>query len=496
MVTVVRLGAIVVATVGLLVTTSAQQPVIGGTFRTAVEYPAGSYPWAVTAGEFNGDAVPDLAVANLSLGVSVLLGVGDGSLHPPVNYRTAGYADSVLSGDFDGDGKGDLVVGMQYGEAAVVLMNRGDGTFAAPLTSPGLAAAAVGDFNGDGRDDLAAGGVAFGGVGIFLGNGDGTFQPAAHYPTGRPYPNAIVVGEFTGDTEPDLVTNGNYGLNLLEGHGDGTFGPATRVSNTDASRLVRGDFDGDGRADLAALGLAAGRSVIHVVLGRGDGAFDAAAVYSRDIHTVALAPGDLNADGRDDLAVVSYLGNEKSGMLSGGDVAVMLAAEGGDLLPEVHYGAGQWPRAIAVADLDSDAKADLAVANPTSFRASVLLNGPVAITRTMHVGDLGAHVKRGLDGSTWQVLVRVRAETENHTAAPAGTIVSGVWDDGSAGSCATELPGRCTIGKSDIPIGAGTATFRVTGLANPAYPEFGYDPAANHDPTGDSDGTSITASRP
>lgn len=493
MVSGVRFYATVMASLGCLVIASAQQPVIGGTFRAAVEYPAGSYPWAVSVGEFNGDGSPDLVVANLSLGVSVLMGAGDGSFGAPTHYRTVGYAAAVTVGDFDGNGRDDLVVGSQYDDT-VVFMNRGDGTFGAPRVSPGLGAGVVGDFNRDGRADLAGG--ASGGVGVFLGNGDGTFQPPLIHPVAPPYPNSIALADFNGDTYLDLATNGNYGLNLLPGNGDGTFGEAERVADVYATELVTGDFDGDGTADLAALGLAAGRSVIHVVLGHGDGEFDTTVSYSRDIYPVALTAGDLNADGRDDLAAVSYLGHEKSGMLSSGDVAAFLAAEGGVLLPEVHYGAGQWPRAIAIADFDSDARADLAAANTTSFRVSVLLNGPVAITRTMHVGDIGARVKRALDGSTWQVLVRVRADNESHAAAPAGTVISGVWDDGSVGSCATEVPGRCTIAKSDIPIGAGTATFRVTGLANPAYPEYGDDLTANHDPNGDSDGTSITVSRP
>jgi hypothetical protein len=174
----------------------------------------------------------------------------------------------------------------------------------------------------------------------------------------------------------------------------------------------------------------------------------------------------------------------------------MLAAEGGSFGPEVHYGAGDSPRALTVADINSDGRPDLAVTNPTSFGVSVLLNGPVAITRTMHVGNIDSHAKPGPDGSTWQLLVQIRTDNEAHAAAPAGTLVSGSWEDRTLASCATEILGSCVIGRFGIAAASGSATFRVTGLSNPAYPEHGYGPADNHDPTGDSDGTSITVYRP
>ena len=95
---------------------------------------------------------------------------------------------------------------------------------------------AVGDFNGDGKPDLA---VANGGdnydVSVLLGNGDGTFQAAVNYPTGGFFPYALAVGNFNGDTKPDLAVagfNNNSGgaVSVFMGKGDGTFQPAVSLS--------------------------------------------------------------------------------------------------------------------------------------------------------------------------------------------------------------------------------------------------------------------------
>jgi hypothetical protein len=113
----------------------------------------------VAVGDFNGDGVPDLAVANGgSRTVSVLLGRGDGSFAAATNYAAGNYPASVAVGDFNGDGVPDLAVANFGNNTVSVLLGRGDGSFAAAIhyaagSSP--YSVAVGDFNGDGWPDLA-----------------------------------------------------------------------------------------------------------------------------------------------------------------------------------------------------------------------------------------------------------------------------------------------------------------------------------------------------
>ena len=119
-----------------------------------------------------------------------------------------------------------------------------------------------GDFNGDGKPDLAvANGYPSSTVSVLLGKGDGSFQAAVNYPAGY-LPLSVAVGDFNGDGKQDLaVTNTgwdpytNSSVSILLGKGDGTFLPAVNYAAGAGRRSVAvGDFNGDGKLDLAAAG--------------------------------------------------------------------------------------------------------------------------------------------------------------------------------------------------------------------------------------------------
>ena len=86
----------------------------------------GRHPTSVTAGDFNGDGKPDLAVASSSSNnVSILLGNGDGTFQAAVSYPAGSGPVSVTSGDFNGDGKLDLVTANAYGNNVSILLDTG-----------------------------------------------------------------------------------------------------------------------------------------------------------------------------------------------------------------------------------------------------------------------------------------------------------------------------------------------------------------------------------
>lgn len=117
---------------------------------------------------------------------------------------------------------------------------------------------------------------------------------------------------------------------------------------------------------------------------------------------------------------------------------------------------------------------------------NVTLTGPAA----MHVGDLDR--TRTKQRQTWTATVTARVHHGSHGGVAKATI-SGSWSHGGTGSCTTSSSGQCTVSSSGIPKTTGSVTFTVGNLTHATLP---YVPASNHDPDGDSNGTSITVSKP
>jgi hypothetical protein len=341
-------------------------------FFTAPSYPAGSEPWTVAVADFNGDGIPDLALADYDAartgtgaGVSILLGNGDGSFQAPISYVFGASEPYLAVGDFNGDGHPDLAVAGwdNSGQWTVsVLLGNGDGTFQAPqsmVIPNGPVSLGVGDFNGDGHADLVVG-AAHASM-VFLGNGDGTFQAPAYVA-----PGVLAVADLNGDGLLDLIGDG---VIVLLGNGDGTFQAAQSypLGGLNAWSIAVADLNGDGIPDLAVafngygFGLDCGLSIL---LGNGDGSFQAphSSLLGTQIGLGALAVGDLNGDGHPDLV----LADESS-------VFIFLGHGDGTFQAPVQYAANGFPVAAAVGDWNGDGILDVAVATPGSNTVTILL---------------------------------------------------------------------------------------------------------------------------
>jgi hypothetical protein len=344
-----------------------------GKFRTQVQYPVGSYPDAIVAGDFNGDGRTDLAVANgFDNTVSVLLGKGDGIFQPHGNYAVGSHPDAIVAGDFTGDGRTDLAVASHGNVSVSVLLGNGDGTFQPQVTyvvGNGPEAIVAGDFTGDGRTDLAVANFSDNTVSVLLGNGDGTFQPQVTYAVAS-NPEGIVAGDFNGDFHLDLavVNAGTYpdysgSVSVLLGNGDGTFQPqVTYAVGNGPIKIVAGDFNGDGRTDLAVVN--AGRNPdysgsVSVLLGNGDGTFQPQVQYPVGKKPIGIVTADFTGDFHLDLAVVNAGRNPDYS----GSVSVLLGNGDGTFQPEVQYPVGSYPDAIVAGDFNGDGRTDLAVVN-------------------------------------------------------------------------------------------------------------------------------------
>jgi hypothetical protein len=358
-----------------------------GTFLSPSSYPVGSIPGVPVLADLNGDGVLDMVVANggINGNLSVLIGNGDGTFQPAMTYPTAFGARSVVVGDFNGDGKPDIAVGNGSAGNVLIFPGNGDGTFRAPVGSfnvlGGATYLATGDFNKDGKLDLAVFGVV--GVQIALGNGDGTFRGSLSLPAVFGASGPMAVADLNGDGNLDIVFTASNSVApaatiqpgiilVMLGHGDGTFAaPVTYSIGKMATWVAIGDLNGDGKPDLAVADYAAGAADVAVLLGNGDGTFQTAVKYPAINGASSVVMADFNGDGNLDLAVASN-GTGSTGL--GGSVTVLLGQGDGAFRNSMVYGAGNNPLSLAVGDVNGDGQPDLVIADNVANSVVVLLN--------------------------------------------------------------------------------------------------------------------------
>jgi hypothetical protein len=349
-----------------------------GTFQTPANYAAGHQAWGIAVGDLNGDGILDLAVGDVgSRAVGVLLGKGDGTFQPARYYAAGGTGDfiaSVAIADLNGDGIPDLAaVAAGTSFTVGVLLGKGDGSFQSAQSypvGPQPNFVAVGHFNGDGKPDLAVTNSFSNNVSVLLGNGDPIFQAVPGYGTGN-FPQAVVARDLNGDGIPDLALvvgpGGGDSVSVLLGKGGGTFQEAVQypVGKTSGSIAVA-DLNGDGIPDLVLP-----TAGVSVLLGNGDGTFQAAVESPVGKPSRSLAVADLNGDGIPDLVLV-HVGTSPD--YSDGSVSVLLGKGDGTFQASVDYPSGNAPISVAVGDFNGDGQLDLVVANADGSKTvSVLL---------------------------------------------------------------------------------------------------------------------------
>jgi hypothetical protein len=327
---------------------------------------------------------PDEFIAPDDGGVTVLLNRGNGTFSNPVSYLVP-VSGPVVAADFNGDGNIDFLISNN-----TLLEGNGDGTFqgtASNYVGPGASsmagnetdAQAIGDFNGDGNLDVAVTDATAGTVQIFLGLGNGAFQDPAVYAVGTDGlsgdgPRGIVAGDFNGDGRLDLalaVEGAPGAVSFLYGSGDGTFqkpvfeGPSVQFPFS----IAAADFNGDGIADVVITDPVARTATVFESGPTGRG------ITLPTTDQPALVVGDFNGDGRPDLATnsVVYLNNGAGGFTPVGTLPL-----------------GSGPtESLAVGDFNGDGKLDIAahIGTPDSPLSGVSPKTAGAINILLGNGD-------------------------------------------------------------------------------------------------------------
>ena len=283
-----------------------------GTFQPQVTYAVGSDPDAIVAGDFNGDGRLDLAVANANaITVSVLLGQRRRHLPAPGHLRVGYYARRDRGGRLHrrwphSTWPSPTPAATPCRCCWATATARSSPRSPTPVGSDPDAIVA-GDFTGDGRTRPGRRQRPDDTVSVLLGNGDGTFQPQVTYAVGSG-PDAIVAGDFTGDGRLDLAVANVSTTTPCRCCWATATAPSSPRSPTRWGRTQTRSWRVTSTATAAPTSPSptADTDTVSVLLGNGDGTFQPQVTYAVGRDPDAIVAGDFNGDGRTDLAVANY----------------------------------------------------------------------------------------------------------------------------------------------------------------------------------------------
>jgi hypothetical protein len=420
-----------------------------GTLPTVGPTVGGRAGQGIAVADFNKDGKLDLALTNnIAVTVDIYLGQGDGTFAYQSSFASLYGLQNIQTTDIDGDGSPDLFIGSTSGGIFSTDANTGglfesalgvgDGTFVSGGDAylPNASALQfitvddVADFNGDGKPDMVSIDVNAANtipqLRVRQGLATGKFTDLATTPinvpglaSGQSNTVSLVAADFNGDSKQDVVfTTTPLGssastISVALGNGDGTFAPQADYAIPGVVlALAVADLNGDGKPDIVFLsdpsneGIAdLTQTVIEAMLNKGDGTFQAAQAITPQANLEALAVGDVNGDGKQDLVVSTGNGFTSSA----GNVLVYLGNGDGSFQKPSSLSAGAYPGPVTIADMNNDGHPDIVVyttdSNSNPFLDILLGNGngtfqtatsaalPEGVVSSLAVADLNGDKK-------------------------------------------------------------------------------------------------------
>ena len=354
---------------------SFQSPIIYSTEESFAAY-------ALAIGDFNNDDRLDIVTVGTETNhLRIWFGFGNGSFGSPIMYSMSSGAGPtwIAVADLNNDLFVDIVIANYYSNDIYILLGRGNGSFSDIVTlytgpNSGPFAVDIGDLNNDGPLDIVVINQKSNSIGTFFGYSNGTFSSQNILVTNPEFDlQSIILRDVNNDTILDiLVTDcnrSNSSIGILYGYGDGHF-TLPKIDSTGSTTQTRsistGDFDNDGRIDLAMTLYF--RGAIGIMLQRKVDPFGSAKLFSTGNHSrpKSVYVGDLNSDGHLDIVVAN----------SGTDnIGILLGYGAGDFTNQMVYSTGRdsAPSALTIGDFNHDHYLDIAEVNSASDSMGILL---------------------------------------------------------------------------------------------------------------------------